>query len=162
VSGTDSVTVSTLVAVDAATAFEVFTAETDLWWRRGPRFRHPGRPGALRFEPGEGGRLVIEDAAGVPEEIGRILVWKPAERLVFSWRAASFEPGQTTEVEILFRAVAEGTRVTIEHRGFDALPADHTARHGLGTGEAFLGMMGLCWADLFVAFGDHARRGRNE
>src|SRR4029453_2998789 len=39
-------------------AFEVFTRETDLWWRRGVKYRLAGkRPGVLAFEPGPGGRL---------------------------------------------------------------------------------------------------------
>jgi uncharacterized protein YndB with AHSA1/START domain len=158
-SRSDSVSVSTVVAVDPERAFEVFTGEIDLWWRRGPRFRSPERAGAMRFEPGEGGRLVCEDEAGAVVEIGRVRVWKPAERLVFEWRVNNFEPGQTTEVEIVFVAVEGGTRVNLEHRGFDALPADHPVRHGL-EGEAFLGMFGLWWADLLVALREHARRAR--
>ncbi len=33
----DRVVVTTLVAVDPATAFAVFTEEVDAWWRHGPR-----------------------------------------------------------------------------------------------------------------------------
>ena len=29
-----------------------------------------------------------------------------------------------------FEAVAEQTRVTVEHRGWDEIPQDHVARHG--------------------------------
>ena len=48
---TDKVRVTTFVAVDPQTAFDVFTRETDLWWRRGPRYRFGGaRPGTLMFE----------------------------------------------------------------------------------------------------------------
>ena len=58
-SATDRVRVTTVVAVEPAEAFELFTADVDLWWRRGPRFRADGgRPSVLRFEPGVGGRLV--------------------------------------------------------------------------------------------------------
>lgn len=54
----DQATVSISVAVEPAVAFEVFTQETDLWWRRGLRYRLAGRrPGSLCFEPGVGGRL---------------------------------------------------------------------------------------------------------
>ena len=34
-----SITATTIVAADPATAFDVFTAEVDAWWKRGPRFR---------------------------------------------------------------------------------------------------------------------------
>ncbi len=45
-------------------AFDVFTRETDPWWRRGLAYRVGGRrPGSLCFEEGVGGRL-FEPAAG--------------------------------------------------------------------------------------------------
>jgi uncharacterized protein YndB with AHSA1/START domain len=160
----DSVTVTTLVAVDPATAFEVFTEEVDAWWKRGPRFRFsPGRNGTMRFEPGVGGRLVeiYDEATNDVFEVGRVLVWEPAARLVFEWRGRTFEPGQKTEVEIRFEQVTRGTRVTLEHRGWAALPPEHPVRHGLA-GEAFTHLIGVWWADLLVAARAHAdatRRG---
>ena len=55
----DSASVTVLVKVPPAEAFDVFTREIDLWWRQGPRFRIGARrPGALSFEPGVGGRLL--------------------------------------------------------------------------------------------------------
>src|SRR5947209_7283530 len=39
----DQATVSISVAVEPAVAFEVFTQETDWWWRRGLRYRLAGR-----------------------------------------------------------------------------------------------------------------------
>ena len=90
----DQATVTVTVAVDRAAAFEVFTRETDLWWRRGPAFRIGGRnPGALLFEPCEGGRLFesVERAGATHvHEYGRIKVWQPPARLVFEWRNANF------------------------------------------------------------------------
>jgi uncharacterized protein YndB with AHSA1/START domain len=157
---TDSVRATTVVAVEPEVAFTVFTDEIDLWWRRGPRFRwRPERPGTLRFEGEAGGRLVevTDDATGEGFEVGRILAWKPGERLVFEFRALSFEPGQCTEVEVRFEAVSSGTRVSVEHRGWDSLPADHPARHGL-SGPAFADMMGAWWADLLVAARRQASR----
>jgi hypothetical protein len=57
----DVVTVSVTVATDPATAFAMFTEETDLWWRRGPRFRIAGKErGVVRFEPWLGGRMMEE------------------------------------------------------------------------------------------------------
>ena len=47
-STTDSVEVTALVAVDPQFAFDVFTKETDLWWKRGPRYRAGGdRPSEM-------------------------------------------------------------------------------------------------------------------
>jgi uncharacterized protein YndB with AHSA1/START domain len=150
----DCVRVTTVVAADPATAFEVFTRELDAWWRHGPRFRHGrGRPSVMRFEAGEGGRLleVYTDAAGGAFEVGRVLAWKPADRLVLEWRGNDFEPGLVTEVEVRFEPAQGGTRVTLEHRGWDRVPVDHASRHGYGTSDAFTGMIGLWWGDLLTS-----------
>lgn len=149
-----SVVVTTTVAVEPATAFEVFTDEVDAWWKHGPRYR-PGsdRSSVMRFEPGVGGRLleVYQDAQGGAFELGRITVWEPAGRLIFEMRGRDFAPGEPgTEVEVRFEPFSGGTRVTVEHRGWDALPKDHAAFHGLGE-PAFSNMMGVWWADLLVA-----------
>lgn len=157
-SATDSVVVTTLVAVDPATAFEVFTEDVDRWWKRGPRYRVSGDR-RLCFEPGVGGRLVVYQESGGAHELGRILVWKPADRLVFEWRARNFEPDQVTEVDVRFEPADRGTRVTLEHRGWDGLPRDHPVRHGL-EGAAFTSMMGQWWADLLVSHRAHAERTR--
>jgi len=155
---TDRVIASTVVALEPAAAFRIFTDEIDRWWRRGPRFRWlTGGDGTLRFEGGLGGRLVEVAADGRDEfELGRILAWEPGAALVFEFRARSFEPGQCTEVEIRFEPVVGGTRVRVEHRGWDALAADHPARHGLA-GPAFGGMMEVWWGDLLVAARRHAK-----
>ncbi len=145
---------STTVAVDPAAAFAIFTEEVDAWWERGPRFRPLGpRTSKLAFE----GEALVErpDDGGEPFELGRVLVWDPPERLVFSMGGRDFRPDDPlTEVEVRFAAHPKGTEVAIVHRGFEALPLDHAARHGM-SGEALVGMMGLFWADLLVALRTH-------
>jgi len=111
-------------------AFEAFVEEIGEWWRPDMLFQTTPRPGVLSFEPGPAGRLIETRTGGKVFEIGRIRVWEPPNRLVFSWRQASFPPGLHTEVEVGFEAVGEETRVSIEHRGFERLPADSAARHG--------------------------------
>jgi uncharacterized protein YndB with AHSA1/START domain len=155
----DNVVVTTRVAVDPARAFEIFTREVDAWWRRGPRFR-PGftRKSVMRIEPGIGGRLLetYEDGDDVVE-LGRIRHWEPGARLVLDFRAQNFLPGQVTEVEVRFEAELDGTRVTLEHRGWSQIPAPHPARHGL-SGPAFTAMIGSFWSDLLLALRAHSRR----
>ena len=154
----DAVRVTSRVEVDPGTAFRVFTEEVDAWWRAGPRFRwHPERGGTLRFEGGQGGRFVEVYPDGESFEVGRIRVWDPPRRLVFGFRARSFADEESTEVEVRFEPSGDATDVTVEHRGFAALRADHPARHGLGAG-AFENMMGVFWADLLTAARRHAAR----
>jgi len=143
-SSTNSVVVTTAVAPDASTTFALFAEDVNTWWKLGPRFRGPG--GTLRFEPGEGGRLVQRDTDGSEFEFGRISVWKPGDRLVFGWRNRNFANGELTEVEVRFEAVGASTRVTVIHRGWDALRPDHPSRHGLED-SAFSAMMGAWWGD---------------
>ena len=155
----DCVTVTAIVEVDPETAFRIFTEEVDLWWKRGPRFRfRPGQDGTLRFEPGEGGRFVeiYDEVSGDAYEIGRILSWEPGKRLLFECKARKFERHQVTVVEVQFESTDGGTRVTVNHRGWDAIPADHPARRGM-VGEAFEGMMGLWWADQLVMLKSRAK-----
>jgi uncharacterized protein YndB with AHSA1/START domain len=126
-----AVIVSIEVAAEPQLAFDVFTADIDAWWLRGPqhRFRAPWN-GALRFEPGPAGRLIEEYADGTAFVIGRVVRWEPGRRLLLSWRLPNFEDAESTEVDVRFEAFAGGTRVSVEHRGWDALRADHPARHG--------------------------------
>jgi hypothetical protein len=126
-----SVYVALRVKASPARAFEVFTREIGLWWKPNSFFAlTPRSPGVMSFEGEEGGRLVETLPNGKVFEVGRIRVWAPGERLVFGWRCATFAPGLDTEVEVRFEAVGEETRISVEHRGWDAVPQEHVARHG--------------------------------
>lgn len=154
----DRARVTTFVAVDPTDAFDVFTTEIDLWWRRGPAFRAGGPGGSLlRFEDsgGAGKRLVeIDPDAGSARLIGRVLAWEPGARLVFEWRGANFADDEVTEVEVLFEALGRGTRITLEHRGWAAIRGDHPVRHGQ-VGHGFTDMIGRWWGDLATALRRH-------
>jgi uncharacterized protein YndB with AHSA1/START domain len=128
---TSRVFIALRVPADPARTFEAFTNEIGLWWRPDPLFQITTQgDGKLAFEPGVGGRLMTHLNNGEIFEIGRISVWEPGSRLVFSWRQASFSTGQSTEVEVRFEALGEETRVSIEHRAWDTIPREHVARHG--------------------------------
>ena len=154
----DGARVEVTVAVDPAVAFDVFTREIDLWWRKGPRFRPGGRrTGTLHLELGMGGRLFESIGEGSGEqllEMGRITHWEPPSRLVLDWRNANFAPAEKTEVEVRFEPLGTGTRVTVEHRGWAALRRDHPARHGL-VGPDFSRMIGMFWAELMGSLREH-------
>jgi hypothetical protein len=149
--------VTTFVAVSPNDAFEVFTSEVDLWWRRGPRFRGGGATSELRFERDGEGRRLVEQSGEELFEIGRVRVWEPGKRLVLDYRQRNFAPDEKTEVEVRFEASGEGTRVTLEHRGWAAIHGKHPARHGL-TGAAFSRLIGLYWGDVLTGYRQHARK----
>jgi len=128
---TSKVLVSLRVPADPLRTFEVFTQEIALWWQPDTLFQiTPQGDGKLAFDAGVGGRLYTTLPDGSEYAIGRVSVWEPGERLVFAWRQASFTAEQSTEVEVLFEAVGEETRVSIEHRAWDTIPQRHVARHG--------------------------------
>lgn len=126
-----AVIVSLRVKATPEEAFAVFTEEIDQWWRPNALFQlTPRGDGELRFEPGENGRLVTALPNGQEFEIGRITAWTPGAHLGFTWRQATFAPDQQTHVQVRFEVVGDDTRVTVEHRGWDAIPPEHAARHG--------------------------------
>jgi uncharacterized protein YndB with AHSA1/START domain len=129
--------------------FAAFVHEIERWWRPNALFRfHPRGTGPIRFvDPGPEGRLVAPLTTGADFEIGRIRVWEPPSRLSFDWRQAGFRPHQTTEVHVTFEPVAGETRVTVEHHGWDAIPAEHVARHGFPE-PVFLRRLGEWWETL--------------
>ena len=94
-----------------------------------------------------------------PRDSGGCLIpgleWDLCPRLVFEMSGRDFQPGEVTEVEVLFEGAGGATRVTVEHRGWERFPADHPVRHGLDN-RAFRDMMRVWWADLIA---DLQRRG---
>lgn len=144
----DGIRVTSLVGVPPDEAFRIFTEEIDLWWRRGPRFR--AADARLHFEPGEGGRLVETDGDGEEFEIGRVLQWVPGESLIFEWRNKNFVRNEVTRVEIRFEPSKSGTKISLEHSGWDVLDPDHPARHGLDD-RGLTRLIGLWWVDLLDA-----------
>src|SRR3990170_2732273 len=97
------------VPTDSETAFKLWTAGINEWWKRGSHYWNDGKRAlGLRLEPGVGGRFIeVYDAAtGEGLEIGRIRVWEPGKRLVYSWREADWAAEEITEVEVLFESVA--------------------------------------------------------
>lgn len=157
----DAVTVTVQVPLSPARAFAVFTEETDLWWRRGPRFRVAGRePGRIYFEAGAGGRLLESFATPSGErvvETGRITEWTPGERLAFEWRASNFAAEEKTFVEVLFAPSGDGTKVTVRHSGWSAIRTNHPVRHGQDV-EAFVRTMGMWWGDLMRSLRECSKR----
>jgi hypothetical protein len=117
------------VALDAATAFDVFTAEIGEWYvvNEHTVVDHT-RTKTMRIEPWVGGRFVdVHDiATGEGIVCGRVLVWDPPRRVVFV-------DERQLDVEVTFEPTDAGCRVTVEERGLDRLDpevARHVRTHG--------------------------------
>lgn len=150
----DSVTVTTRVAVDPVTAFRVFTDDVDRWWKRGARWRFGDeRDGTLAFESTGDERALVETYADRSRYVvGRVTTWSPGERLAFEFRGRELAGDERTLVEVHFDEEEGDTRVTLVHRGWDSLPPDHPARRGL-VGGSFRAAIGGWWSMHLVGFG---------
>lgn len=141
------------IAAPPEVVFDAFTDDIALWWRPNTLFSFtPRSPGVMAFEDG---RLVERLASGRVFEVGKVRVWERGARLVFGWRQASFAPGMDTEVEVRFEPADEGTRITVEHRGWDSVPAQNVARHGFPDG-VFLQRHGEWWRALLSGLAGRA------
>jgi uncharacterized protein YndB with AHSA1/START domain len=156
----DCARVSVLVLVEPSAAFRVFTEEIDAWWRGGLKYRLGRQRSVLHLEPKLGGRLFESFASksgGRVRETGRITCWEPPARLVFEWRAANFRGEEKTEVEVRFEPSPSGTLVTVQHRGWSQIRADHPARHGQDS-PAFIRSTGLWWGELLSSLREHVAK----
>jgi uncharacterized protein YndB with AHSA1/START domain len=125
-------------------AFDLFTEGIGTWWPLESHSIGSGREGVTAetavMEGREGGRLYERMSDGAEANWGTILVWDPPRRVVISWHVNP-ERAAPTEVEVRFLAEGDGTRVELEHRGWERLGADaEEARSGYLTGwERVLG-----------------------
>jgi uncharacterized protein YndB with AHSA1/START domain len=94
-----------------AKAFALVTERASEWWPGA--VRHTGDPRS-QIRMLASGRFWERADSGLEVELGRVLVWEPARRLVLD-----FYPGtddeHPTEVVITFTAESDGTRIDIEH-----------------------------------------------
>ncbi|MEI2776976.1 MAG: SRPBCC domain-containing protein [Tetrasphaera sp.] len=103
-----------VVGIPPDRAFDAFVHHLGAWW---PLTTHGafGSDGTVALE----GEEIIETALD-----GRRCVWaevtayEPPNRLVLQWHPGR-EPEEASEVEVSFTAVAGGTRVDVEHRGWE-------------------------------------------
>lgn len=147
------IVVALRISAPPEVVFDAFVDDIALWWRPNGLFAFTLRsPGVMAFEDG---RLVERLPSGKVFEVGVVSVWERGARLVFGWRQAAFTPDMNTEVEVRFEPVGEETRVTVEHRGWDSVPAPHVARHGFPN-AVFLARHGEWWRALLSALAARA------
>lgn len=75
----------------------------------------------ILFDPGSKGRIVQGS-----HETGRISEWKQGERISLQWFPADWDRQKSTTIDIRFSATKTGTRIAIEHHGWDEVVEDAT------------------------------------
>ena len=115
-------------------AFALFTDGIATWWPLESHSVGSGREGVTAetavLEGREGGRLYERMSDSAEASWGTVAAWEPPHRLVISWHVNPTR-GAPTEVEVRFAADGDGTRVDLEHRGWERLGAEaEEARSG--------------------------------
>ncbi len=94
------------------TVFRVFCDEMSQWWPGGF-----GKDTKVFLEGRVGGRYYERGPDGAESEIGRVTAYQPPSLVAFTFRAPSWD--FPTQVEVRFIPDGTGTRVELEHRGWE-------------------------------------------
>jgi uncharacterized protein YndB with AHSA1/START domain len=120
------------VACPPERAFDLWTARTGTWWPAAHTVS--ARPGVeVVIEPGVGGRIYERTPEGDEHDWGEVTAWDPPTHLSYLWHLRQ-DRADATEVEITFAAAegrGTGTRMSIVHRGWEALGARGAGRREL-------------------------------
>ena len=124
-------------------AFATFTDGITGWWPLETHSVGAGRNGVRAetavFEGRIGGRLYERMSDGDEADWGEVLVWEPPSRVVLTWHPGYEDSAQWTEIEVRFTPEGNGTRVDLEHRGWERLGERATqARSGYDSGWEFV------------------------
>lgn len=106
-------------------AFALFTDGIAAWWPLATHSIFEERAKTAFLEGRAGGRLYETSVDGEEGLWGTVLVWEPPRRIVYSWHPGRGEE-TAQEVEILFTPGDDGTRVEVDHRGWERAPEKRT------------------------------------
>ncbi len=104
------------------TSFKVFCEEISQWWPGG----FGGEGTKLFLEGRVGGRFYERAVDGTEFDIGRVTAYQPPTFVAFTWRAPSWD--SETQVAVHFHAEGGGTRVELEHSGWELDEKTRNAR----------------------------------
>lgn len=110
------------VACSPERAFEVFTRQIGSWWPLGEYALHPGEVREVVWEPREGGEVYEISTAGEKSHWATVTAWSPPAGFTIAWHVNP-DAEAPTEVEVRFAPDGGGTRVELEHRGWERLGA---------------------------------------
>lgn len=140
---------SVLVRAPLRHTFEVFVRTIGLWWPVQPFSAGKGRVRDITMEQREGGRVYETWHDGTEVTWGELLAWSPPDRFAMTWQGTP----ALTEVELSFAALGPAlTRVTVEHRGWEALTEAQLGQDCALPGGYSAGAYATGWARILAAF----------
>lgn len=104
-------------------AWSTFTAGMGTWWPLDSHSIDGRRAEDVVFEERVGGRVAEKWADGTERQWGEVRVWEPPHRFVLAWQPNADRP-DATEVEVTFTREGDGTRLRLEHRGWERLGSE--------------------------------------
>ncbi len=126
-----------VVACDPERAFHVFTREIGSWWPLSHHSIGEDKITEVVFEEHAGGRVFERHSDGGEGEWGRVVEWDPPHRFLMTWYPGG-DSSEATELEVRFAAEGTGTRVALDHRGWEILgerATESRASHDTGWSE---------------------------
>ena len=119
---TAGVQTSVTVPLDPERAFELFVDRFEDWWPNDGTHALTDATGYL-MEARPDGRWGEHGPDGFQPR-GRVLDVDRPRQILLAWQltpdfAYDPDPARQTEVEVTFEQTSEGTKVTLEHRGFE-------------------------------------------
>lgn len=139
-----------VVPIAPESAFRLFTESMALWWPLGSHSVFGAESVSVTFDPRVGGQLTETSSAGQHSVWGSVTAWAPPDSVSFTWHAGR-DPKAAQQVAVTFTVEAPGTRVRLEHTGWEVLGDD---------AEEVRGSYDDGWDRVFMeAYGGAARWG---
>ena len=127
------------------TAFTAFCEQIGKWWPIKQGFSFGGEHTKdIVIEGRVGGGFYELHSDGTKFEVGRVTAYQPPNLVAFTWRGPNWEAA--TIVEVRFVADGAGTRVDLEHSGWEHGPTMEEA------GKQYVGG----WEFVLKQFQSHA------
>jgi uncharacterized protein YndB with AHSA1/START domain len=104
-------------------AFEIWTTQIASWWPKSHTVSADPEVEVI-LEARAGGRIYERCPAGGEHDWGEVTAFEPPHRLAYLWHIRR-DRADATQVEVTFSAHGDaGTRVRIEHTGWERLGTD--------------------------------------
>ena len=117
-----------VVPLPVEKAFRLFTDGVATWWPFESHSIQGAQVETVVFDT-DAGRLYERGRDGTEHDWADITAWEPPNRFLLSWRVNKDAP--PTDVEVRFAPEEDGTRVELEHGGWERRP-DERANYDRG------------------------------
>jgi len=101
-------------------AFRRFTEQIDTWWPIRSHSVEGARADRVVFEGSVGGRIYEVSRDGAQHAWGTVTAWEPPNRVAFTWHPG-MKPETAQQIDVVFRAVSNGTKLELTHTGWERL-----------------------------------------